>query len=65
MPPAPGKQKELWTAISQRVAYHLPFEPEVWMLAEQNKRSEYDPEEEEPSAGHFPDNKDASQEDVG
>ena len=39
MPAAPEKQKELWAAISQRVAYHLTFEPEPWMLAEKENSS--------------------------
>jgi len=43
MPAAPEKQKELWAAISQRVAYHLTFEPEPWMLAEKEDSSESEP----------------------
>lgn len=39
MPAAPEKQKELWAAISQRVAYHLTFEPEPWILAEKENSS--------------------------
>jgi hypothetical protein len=39
MPADPEKQKELWAAISQRVAYHLTFEPEPWMLLEKENSS--------------------------
>jgi hypothetical protein len=43
MPAAPEKQKELWAAISQRVAYHLTFEPEPWMLAEKENSTGSEP----------------------
>jgi hypothetical protein len=32
MPTTIEKQRRLWAKISQRVAYHRPFDPEPWML---------------------------------